>query len=160
VAGVVAAAAVLRLAPPDQRRHSDIGDVHLALSVRYLALDVGDRRIGLAVGDDAFGLARPLRTLARRNLEADLASLRELIAKEEVGALVIGLPLTLRGEDGPQAQRVRRFADACAALGLPLELYDERFTTAEAAHRGAADLDAGAATVLLEDFLTSRHRAG
>jgi len=126
--------------------------------VRYLALDVGDRRIGLAVGDDAFGLARPLRTLARRNLEADLASLRELIAKEEVGALVIGLPLTLRGEDGPQAQRVRRFADACAALGVPTHLYDERFTTAEASHRGAADLDAGAATVLLEDFL-SRRRA-
>jgi putative Holliday junction resolvase len=128
--------------------------------VRYLALDVGDRRIGLAVGDDAFRLARPLRTLARRNLEADLASLRELIAKEEVGALVIGLPLTLRGEDGPQAQRVRRFADACSALGLPVDLHDERFTTAEAAHRGAVDLDAGAATVLLEDFFASRRRAG
>ena len=124
--------------------------------MRYLALDVGDRRIGLAVGDDAFGLARPLRTLARRSLEADLATLRELIAKEEVGALVIGLPLTLRGDDGPQAQRVRRFAEACAALGLPVDLYDERFTTAEAVHRGAADLDAGAATVLLEDFLSRR----
>ena len=126
--------------------------------MRYLALDVGDRRIGLAVGDDAFGLARPLRTLVRRNLETDLASLRKLIAKEEVGALVIGLPLTLRGDDGPQAQRVRRFADACAALGLPVDLYDERFTTAEATGRGADDLDAGAATILLEDFLTSRRR--
>lgn len=126
--------------------------------MRYLALDVGDRRIGLAVGDDALGLARPLRTLTRRNLETDLARLRELIAKEEVGALVIGLPLTLRGEDGPQALRVRRFADACQALGLPVDLYDERFTTAEAAQRGAADLDAGAATILLEDFL-SRRRA-
>ncbi len=51
-------------------------------------------------------------------------------------------------------------ADACAALGLPVDLYDERFTTAEAAHRGATDLDAGAATVLLEDFFTSRRRAG
>jgi putative Holliday junction resolvase len=128
--------------------------------VRYLALDVGDRRIGLAVGDDAFGLVRPLRTLARRNLEADLAGLRELIAKEEVGALVIGLPLTLRGEDGPQAQRVRRFGDACADLGIPVELYDERYTTAEAAARGATDLDAGAATVLLEDFFSSRRRTG
>jgi len=126
--------------------------------VRYLALDVGDRRVGLAVGDDTFGIARPLRTLTRRNLETDLASLREVIAKEEVGALVIGLPLTLRGEDGPQAQRVRRFADACAALGLPVDLYDERFTTAEATHRGAPDADAGAATVLLEDFLTRRRR--
>lgn len=127
--------------------------------MRYLALDVGDRRIGLAVGDDAFGLARPLRTLSRRNLETDLARLRELIAREEIGALVIGLPLTLKGERGHQAQRVQRFADACRAFGLPVDLYDERHTTAEAAHRGAADLDAGAATVLLEDFL-SRRRAG
>ncbi len=126
--------------------------------MRYLALDVGDRRIGLAVGDDAFGIVRPLRTLARRNLETDLARLRDLIAKEEVGALVIGLPLTLRGEDGPQAQRVRRFADACAALGLPVDMYDERFTTAEATHRAAPDPDAGAATVLLEDFLSRRRR--
>jgi putative Holliday junction resolvase len=127
--------------------------------VRYLALDVGDRRIGLAAGDDTFGLARPLRTLVRRNLETDLAALRELISKEEVGALVIGLPLTLRGEHGPQAERVRRFAEACEALGLPTTLYDERFTSAEAAHRGATDLDAGAATVLLEAFFADRRRA-
>jgi putative Holliday junction resolvase len=127
--------------------------------LRYLALDVGDRRIGLAVGDDAFGLARPLRTLSRRNLVTDLAKLRELIAEEEVGALVIGLPLTLDGEHGHQAQRVERFAEACRALGLPVDLYDERFTTAEATSRGATDVDAGAATVLLEDFL-SRRRAG
>ena len=153
---MVAALPVLRHTSPDQGGHTS--DRVIALNVRYLALDVGERRIGLAVGDDAFGLARPLRTLARRNVEADLASLRELITKEEVGALVIGLPLTLRGEDGPQAQRVRRFADACASLGLPVELYDERFTTAEAAHRGARDLDAGAATVLLEDFLSRRRR--
>ena len=68
------------------------------------------------------------------------------------------MPLTLDGQVGHQAERVRRFADACHALGLPIDLYDERFTTAEAAGRGAADLDAGAATVLLEDFL-SRRRA-
>lgn len=126
--------------------------------MRYLALDVGDRRIGVAVGDDAFGLARPLRTIVRRNLAADLEKIREAVAKEEVGALVIGLPLTLRGERGPQAQRVLRFAEACAPLGLPVELYDERHTTAEAQRQGAADVDAGAATILLEDFLSRRRR--
>ncbi|HUG55757.1 MAG TPA: Holliday junction resolvase RuvX [Candidatus Limnocylindrales bacterium] len=124
--------------------------------VRYLALDVGDRRIGLAVGDDALGLARPLPTVRRRSVERDLAALREIVAREGVEGLVIGLPLTLRGEDGPQAVRVRRFAEACADLGLPLELYDERFTTAEAIGRGAPDVDAGAATVLLEDFFAAR----
>ena len=126
--------------------------------MRYLALDVGDRRIGLAVGEDAFGIARPLETLKRRSLDRDLATLRSIAAKEEVAALVIGLPLTLRGEEGPQATRVRRFADACAVLGFPIELVDERFTTAEAAGRGARDLDAGAARVLLEDFFHGRAR--
>ncbi|MBI3522751.1 MAG: Holliday junction resolvase RuvX [Chloroflexi bacterium] len=124
--------------------------------MRYLALDVGDRRIGLAVGDDAFGLARRLPTLQRRSLDADIAALKRVVAQEEVGGLVIGLPLTLRGEDGPQALRVRRFAAACAPLGIPLTLHDERFTTAEAIARGEPDVDAGAAAILLQDFFASR----
>jgi putative pre-16S rRNA nuclease len=126
--------------------------------VRYLALDVGDRRVGLAVGDDAHGLVRPLRTLVRRSLAADLVAISKAARDEEVEAMVIGLPLTLRGEEGHQAQRVRRFATACSELGLPIELYDERHTTSEATHRGARDVDAGAATVLLEDFLAQRAR--
>jgi len=126
--------------------------------VRYLALDVGDRTIGLAVGEDAFGLARPLPTIRRRGVAADLESLRVIVAKEDVAAIVIGLPLDTRGEVGHQAKRVRSFADAARTLGLPLELVDESFTTAEAARRGAPDLDAGAAAVLLEDFFSQRQR--
>lgn len=125
---------------------------------RYLALDVGDRRIGLAVGDEGGGIARPLRTLRRRSVEADVKAIAELARREEVSALLIGLPLTLRGEEGPQATRVRAFADACRGTGLPVELYDERFTTSEAVLRGAPDDDAGAASILLEDFLASRER--
>jgi len=125
--------------------------------VRYLALDVGDRRIGLAVGDDAFGQSRALPTLRRsRRLAADIERIASIARGEEVGALVIGLPLTLRGDEGPQAERVRRFAAALASAGIPLELYDERNTTVEAARRGADDPDAGAARVLLEDFLTTK----
>ena len=121
--------------------------------MRYLALDVGDRRIGLAVGDDTFGLVRPLPTLRRKSLVRDLVLLGEVVRREEVAALVIGMPLTLRGEVGYQAARVQRFAEAAqVALALPLSFADERFTTAEAAARGATDLDAGAATVLLEAF--------
>lgn len=125
---------------------------------RYLALDVGERRIGLAVGDEEGGLARPLSTLRRRSVDADIAAIRDIARKEEVSALLIGLPLTLRGDEGPQAARVRRFADACARLGLPVELHDERFTTSEAAIQGAPDPDAGAATILLEDFFRSSRR--
>jgi putative Holliday junction resolvase len=126
--------------------------------VRYLALDVGDRTIGLAVGEQAFGLARPLKTIRRRGVAADLAALRQILAKEDVGTLVIGLPLDTRGAVGHQAKRVRSFAESARSLGLPIELVDERFTTAEAARRGADDLDAGAAVVLLEDFFSERGR--
>jgi putative Holliday junction resolvase len=125
--------------------------------VRYLALDVGDRRIGLAVGDDAFGITRALPTLRRsRRLAADIERIASIARGEEVGAFVIGLPLTLRGDEGPQAERVRRFADALASTGVPLQLYDERNTTVEAVRRGADDPDAGAARVLLEDFLSAK----
>ena len=126
--------------------------------MRYLALDVGDRRIGVAVGDDAHGLVRPLRTLSRRSVVKDLAELRKVARDEKVDALVIGLPLTLRGEEGHQAERVRRFATAIEELGLPVQLYDERHTSSEAELRGAKDIDAGAATILLEDFLAQRAR--
>ena len=126
--------------------------------MRYLALDVGDRRIGLAVGDDAHGLSRPLRTLVRRSVIKDLAEIERIAREEAVDALVIGLPLTLGGAEGHQAERVRHFATASAKLGLPVRLYDERHTSTEAELRGARDLDAGAATILLEDFLAQRAR--
>lgn len=124
--------------------------------MRYLALDVGDKRIGLAVGDSGGGIARTVPALRRRALEADIAAIGDLARREEVDALLIGLPLTLRGEEGPQAAHVKRFAHACARLGLPIEMYDERFTTSEATLRGAPDVDSGAASILLEDFLAQR----
>ncbi len=125
--------------------------------MRYLALDVGDRRIGLAVGDDAFGITRALPTLRRsRRLSTDIERIAAIARGEEVGALVVGLPLTLRGEEGQQAERVRRFASSLGPTGLPVELYDERNTTAEARRRGAEDDDAGAARVILEDFMSTR----
>ena len=126
--------------------------------MRYLALDIGDRRIGLAVGDDTHGLSRPFRTLVRRSVVKDLAELERIARDEQIDALVIGLPLTLRGEEGHQAERVRRFATATEKLGLPVRLYDERHTSTEAEIRGASDIDAGAATILLEDFLAQRAR--
>ncbi|HYU82400.1 MAG TPA: Holliday junction resolvase RuvX [Candidatus Polarisedimenticolia bacterium] len=126
--------------------------------MRYLALDVGDRRIGLAVGDDVHGLSRPLRTLVRRSVVKDLAEIERVAREESVDALLIGLPLTLSGDEGHQAERVRRFASASEKLGLPVRLYDERHTSSEAELRGARDIDAGAATILLEDFLAQRAR--
>ena len=125
--------------------------------MRYLALDVGDRRIGLAVGEGAFGQSRALPTLRRsRRLADDVSTLARIVAQEEVAAIVIGLPLMPSGTVGPQARRAQAFAVACASLGVPIELYDERNTTVEAIRRGASDPDAGAARVLLEDYLATR----
>lgn len=125
---------------------------------RYLALDVGDRRIGLAVAEDTFGIARPLTTLRRHDLASDVRAVGEIARREEAMRLVIGLPLTLRGEEGAQALRVRRFAQACESLGLAVDLFDERNTTVEAIRLGAPDRDAAAAALLLEDFLKERRR--
>lgn len=125
--------------------------------MRYLALDVGDRRVGLAVGDDAFGLSRALPTLRRsRRLADDISTLARIAAQEGVDAIVVGLPLTLSGAIGAQARRAQTFATACEGIGLPVQLYDERNTTVEAIRRGERDPDAGAARVLLEDFLATR----
>src|ERR1700694_25090 len=108
---MVAAPSGARFADHDRGRGAADGS-ELALAVRYLALDVGDRRIGLAVGDDAHGLSRPLQTLIRRSVVKDLAEIERIAREEAVDALVIGLPLTLRGEEGHQAGRIRRFATA------------------------------------------------
>jgi putative Holliday junction resolvase len=125
--------------------------------VRYLAIDVGDRRIGLAVGDDAFGITRALPTIRRsRRLSTDIERIASIARGEEADSFVVGLPLTLRGEEGQQAERVRRFAASLEPIGLPVELYDERNTTAEARYRGAEDDDAGAARIILEDFMSTR----
>jgi len=95
--------------------------------MRYLALDLGERRIGLAVGDDEARMARAVPALRRRSHRADVEALRAVVRDEGVGALLVGLPLTLRGEEGRQAMWTRAQAEALASdLGLPLEYRDEQ----------------------------------
>lgn len=131
--------------------------------MRYLALDLGDRRIGLAVGDDAAGVARALPSLNRRSHQRDLAVLRRVIQDEGVQVLVIGLPLTLRGQEGPQAVRTRAHAERVVRdLGLPFEYRDERLTTSAAERYRTGkrfDVDSAAAALLLQDWLDERRRS-
>jgi putative Holliday junction resolvase len=130
--------------------------------LRYLALDLGERRIGLAVGDDEAGLARALPALRRRTRRSDLDALRRVIQDEGVQTLLIGLPLTLRGEVGPQAERTRAEADRLGReLALPVELRDERLTTsaAERYRTGKSfDVDSAAAALLLQERLDQARR--
>jgi len=105
--------------------------------IRLLGIDLGRRRIGVAVSDEAGGTARPLATIARgRNVEQDAAVLSRLAAEQRAGELVVGLPLTLDGRLGPQAEETTRWADRIGTLtGLPITLHDERLTTSRAGER-------------------------
>ncbi len=105
---------------------------------RLLGIDLGERRIGLAVGDTETGLARGLSILARGTLERDAAALTRLTAEQHVDELVVGLPRNMDGTEGAQAQATRAWVAAMAArLELPMVLRDERLTSVAAeAHLG------------------------
>lgn len=99
----------------------------------WLALDFGERRIGVAVGSDEARLARPLAVLTRRSRREDFAAIARLAAEAGAERILVGLPYRMDGSEGPQAQRVRRFArDLERRLGLPVLLWDERLSSFEA----------------------------
>jgi putative holliday junction resolvase len=120
--------------------------------VRVLALDYGAARTGVAISDPTGTLARPLRVVRRAATDEGLKELAALVRSEAVDRVVVGLPLTLRGERGEQAEETERFAEALeAALDVPVERYDERFTTTLAGP--GPDEDARAAAHLLTSYL-------
>jgi putative Holliday junction resolvase len=122
--------------------------------VKVLALDYGSARTGVAVSDPTGSLARPLCVVEQAASDAGLARIRELIQAESADRVVGGLPLTLRGEHGEQARETERFAEALrAAAPVPVELFDERFTTDLAEAGGRAPEDARAAAHLLSSYL-------
>ena len=128
--------------------------------MKVLALDYGRARTGVAVSDPTGTLARPLDVVERAATEPGLVRLRELIEREGVDRVVVGLPLTLRGDRGEQARETELFVEALRArVEVPVEWFDERFTTGLAAHdEGGAPEDARAAAHLLSSYLawTSR----
>lgn len=120
--------------------------------MKVLGLDYGAARTGVAVSDPTGTLARPLRVVERAASEAGLRELAELVRAEGAERVVLGLPLTLRGERGAQARETERFAEALEAiLDVPVERFDERFTTTLAGPGG--DEDARAAAHLLTSYL-------
>ena len=146
---------------------------------RTLCLDVGERRIGVAVSDPSGRLATPLTIVERRAAERDFRRIADLVRDEGAERVVVGLPRTLAGAIGPQARRIQRWADRLAPyLVVPLVFADERYSTAEASRRlagaghaasaekaaerrrnrpgragASASLDAAAAAVILQDYL-------
>jgi len=123
--------------------------------VKVLALDYGSARTGVAVSDPTGTLARPLEVVENASAPAGLKHLAELAEREGVQQIVVGLPVTLRGERGAQAEETEAFVSALRAVtGVPIESFDERFTTklAEAQPSEAAP-DAVAAAHLLSNYL-------
>jgi putative holliday junction resolvase len=124
--------------------------------LKVLALDFGSARTGVAVSDPTGTIAKPVGVVERAATETGLTQLAALIQAEEVELVVVGLPLTLRGERGEQADETERFVtDLRATLDVPVDTFDERFTTdlAEQTSNGAGSVDAVAAAHLLSSYL-------
>jgi len=140
-------------------------------SGRVLGLDVGQRRIGVAVSDPLGITAQGLETLQRKNKKHDLGWLRRVIREYEVGEIVVGLPLRMSGAEGTQAEKIQAFAeDLRKHFKLPVHLWDERLTSAEANRllretdlsiekRGKA-VDRMAAILILQGWMEGRPRQG
>ena len=125
---------------------------------RVLALDHGEARCGCAVSDPSGTLATPLAAVERPETRRGLAALVRLVQEQGAERVVVGLPLTLKGEEGEQAARARAFAERLEGrVSIPVELHDERLTTRLAERAGGdADPDSRAAAHLLESYLASR----
>lgn len=137
---------------------------------RVLALDYGRKRIGLAISDGLDLTARPLKTIHRENRRKDLQQLREICRQNVVGHIIVGYPLHMSGEAGEMAAEARAFANRLSkAVGLTVELVDERLTSWEArqtmartkpaSRRTGGFLDDIAAAVLLRDYLDRKRGA-
>lgn len=123
--------------------------------MRVVALDYGSARCGVAVSDPSGTLATPREPVLRPGTKKGFAALRALIAELEAERVIVGLPLSLSGGDSAQTVEVREFAARLArSLPVPVELYDERFTTKLAAKAGgSSSLDSRAAATLLDEWL-------
>jgi putative Holliday junction resolvase len=138
--------------------------------VAVLGIDLGKKRIGLAISDPSGRIALPAGMIESRGLTRDVAAIRGVVEERGVREIVVGLPLHMSGRAGPEAAAARAFATALAReLGLPVETLDERWTSAEAertlretgqsrSRRRDGTTDALAATLLLRTYLERRSR--
>jgi putative Holliday junction resolvase len=138
---------------------------------RLLGLDVGTKTLGIAVSDRSLSIATPLETWKRTRFTADAEHLREIIAERNVGGLVIGLPLSMDGTEGPRCQSVRQFAaNLLEQIDIDLAFWDERLSTvavertlieADVSRRRRAEvIDKLAAAYILQGALDRLRRGG
>lgn len=139
--------------------------------MRYLAIDLGEKRTGLAVGDDVTGIASPLEVIRASDAGERFKAIGRAIDEQGPDALVVGAPLNMDGSDGPGVARAKAFAgELSGRFGLPVHLYDERLTSVEADEQMArsglthgqkkARRDALAAAAILRGFLAGKRDGG
>ena len=132
--------------------------------MRVLCLDVGDRRIGMALSDPTGTLASPIGHLVRKNLRTDVARVADEARSVDAQMILVGMPVSLNGTLGSQAKKVSRFIEELSSgTEFPVETQDERFSTAEAERmmveagrspsKSKGDLDAVSAAVILQEYL-------
>jgi putative Holliday junction resolvase len=103
----------------------------LGLELRLLGLDVGKKTIGLAISNSAYTIGSPLETIRRTKFTKDAERISEVVEENEIGGLVIGLPINMDGSEGPRCQSVRQFSQNLEKmLGIPYVFWDERLSTA------------------------------
>ena len=142
----------------------------MTVDERVLAIDYGERRVGMAVSDPTYGYVRGLPTIDRRELTASLfEAIANVVGEEEIGRIVIGIPYTLEGTEGKAARQVRSFAgDLANQIDIPIDEWDERLTS-EAARRALREaghderairtkVDQLSAVLMLEGYLRLRAR--
>jgi putative Holliday junction resolvase len=146
-------------------------DAALARGARVLGLDLGSKTIGLALSDPSRIIASPFQTLRRGKFTADAERLLDLVDSNEVGGLVIGLPVSMDGSEGPRCQSTRQFAaNLLAKRDLPIAFWDERLSTAAVERiligdadmtrkRRAEVIDKAAAAYILQGALDSLRNA-
>lgn len=136
------------------------------MPVRYLGLDVGNKRVGVAVGNSELRLATPLAVIERSTLDHDVAQLIDLAVEYEVEMVIVGLPRNANGTASEQEALTRGYVQQLqSSTGMPFRFQDERYSTATAMQqqhargvtekRGRATIDASAAAVILQDFFDS-----
>lgn len=107
-----------------------LDDLKLAVGMRLLGLDLGEKTIGLALSDTSRSVATPMETLPRSKFSVDAQKIEKIVAEHGVGAIVIGLPLNMDGSDGPSSQSARAFGRNLAArVAAPIVFWDERLST-------------------------------
>jgi putative Holliday junction resolvase len=129
--------------------------------MKFLGIDYGEKRIGLAIGDDEIKIASPFGILENKNKDFVLGGIKEICLEEDIGGIVVGLPLTMAGRSGPQAEEVLSFVDFSKNnLAVPIEMEDERFTSVMVdklmVETKIKERDAVSAMIILQSYLDKK----